>query len=190
MAETALLSSTALVAIAEIGDKTQLLSFVLAARFRRPCPIVAGILVATVANHALAASLASFVASLIAPGTLAFVVGVSFLLFGVWTLKPDSLALDEGKIGGSAFVATTIAFFLVEMGDKTQLATATLAARYPGSLMSVVAGTSVGMLLANVPAVVIGEALSDRLPLKWIRWAAAASFVVMGLATFAAAGLL
>jgi len=182
----ALLSSTTLVAVAEIGDKTQLLSFVLAARLRRPSPIIAGILVATLANHALAASVGVWLSTLFLPITLRFIVGTAFVIFGLWTLRPDSLDFDERRLRASAFVTTIIAFFFVEMGDKTQLATVALAARYPASLISVVVGTTLGMLAANVPAVVVGEALSERLTFRSARWVAAALFVLMGIATLVA----
>jgi Ca2+/H+ antiporter, TMEM165/GDT1 family len=182
---TALLSSTTLVAFAEIGDKTQLLSFLLAARLRRPWPIVAGILLATLANHALAASLGVWLAAMVQPSTMQIIVGAAFVIFGLWTLKPDSLDFDESRLRAGAFVATLVAFFFVEMGDKTQLATVALAARYPADLVSVVAGTTLGMLAANAPAVFVGEALSERLPFRYIRWFAAALFVAMGAATLA-----
>jgi putative Ca2+/H+ antiporter (TMEM165/GDT1 family) len=182
----AMLSSTTLVAVAEIGDKTQLLSFVLAARLKRPWPIIAGILVATLANHAFAASIGVWLASLVSSNTMAVIVGAAFVIFGLWTLRPDSLDFDEGHLRAGAFVATLVAFFFVEMGDKTQLATVALAARYPTALVSVVAGTTLGMLAANAPAVLLGEALSERLPFRYIRWVAAALFVAMGAATLVA----
>ena len=181
----ALLSSTTLVAVAEIGDKTQLLSFVLAARLQRPWSIIAGILVATLANHAIAASVGVWIASLVSPTTMQIIVGSAFVIFGVWTLSPDSLEFDESHLRAGAFVATLVAFFFVEMGDKTQLATVALAARYPANLVTVVAGTTLGMLAANAPAVVIGEALSERVPFRYVRWVAAALFIAMGAATFA-----
>ena len=179
----AFLSSTTLVAVAEVGDKTQLLSFVLAARLRRPASIIAGIVVATVANHAIAASLAAWITARLAPSTATWITGVAFLAFGLWALRPD--ALDEGPrlMPGGPFVGTLVAFFLLEMGDKTQLATAALAARYPGELVAVVAGTTLGMLVANVPAVLVGEALGERLPLRVLRVLAAALFIAMGLYT-------
>ena len=179
----AFLNSATLFAVAEIGDKTQLLSFVLSARIGRPWPIIAGILAATVANHALAGSVGVWLASLIAPATLGIIVGVAFVVFGLWTLRPDSLEFDESHLRAGAFVATLIAFFFVEMGDKTQLATIALAARYPDGLISVVAGTTLGMLIANAPAVVVGEVLSERLSFRYIRWMAATLFIAMGIAT-------
>lgn len=186
---TALLTSTALVALAEIGDKTQLLSFVLAARLRRPWPICLGILVATVANHALAAWAGSWVASLVAPDILRWVVGVAFLAFGLWTLKPDTLDDDQGVAltDHGVFWTTTVVFFMAEMGDKTQFATIALGARFD-SLTQVVIGTTLGMMLANVPAVWMGEKLAHRLPLDWIRRAAALLFALTGVATLIGLG--
>lgn len=181
----AFLTSTALVALAEIGDKTQLLSFVLAARLRKPWAIVAGILVATLLNHAMAASVGVWVADLIPAAWLPWIVGVVFIVFGIWTLKPDTLDDDEAPAEvhpAGAFVTTVIAFFIAEMGDKTQLATVALAARFD-SLVWVVTGTTVGMMLANVPAVLLGEGLARRLPLDRIRMIAAAVFVLTGIAT-------
>ena len=181
----AFLTSTALVALAEIGDKTQLLSFVLAARLRKPWPIIAGIFVATILNHALAGSVGVWVAQYIPTHWLPWIVGIVFVVFGLWTLKPDTLDDDEAPSEmhpAGAFVTTTIAFFIAEMGDKTQLATVALGARFD-ALVPVVMGTTVGMMAANVPAVLIGEALAHRLPLKAIRWVAAAVFVATGVAT-------
>lgn len=178
----ALWTSTLLVALAEIGDKTQLLSFVLAAKLRRPYAIMAGILVATLANHALAGSLGLWLASLVAPQTLNWIVGLSFVGFGLWTLKPDSLEGDPRMLGAGAFATTTIAFFLAEMGDKTQLATVALVARFH-DLVRVVLGTTLGMMAANVPAVIMGEKLAHRVPMKVVRWLAASLFIGLGLAT-------
>ena len=182
----AFLTSTALVALAEIGDKTQLLSFVLAARLRKPMPIVFGILIATLANHALAASVGVFVARLLPPGLLPWITGLLFVGFGLWTLHPDALDDDPKLHRAGAFVTALIAFFLAEMGDKTQLATVALAARF-GSLLFVVLGTTVGMMIANIPAVLVGEALAQRLPLKLIRWIAAGGFILTGAVTIAGA---
>lgn len=180
----AFLASTLLVALAEIGDKTQLLSFVLAARLRRPWAIVAGILVATLANHALAGWVGTWIGSFFSPEALRWVTGIVFIAFGLWTLKPDELDEDEAPKAShaGAFVTTTIAFFLAEMGDKTQFATIALAARFD-SLVWVVAGTTLGMMAANVPAVLIGEKLAKKLPLTQIRWAAAAVFAMTGVLT-------
>jgi putative Ca2+/H+ antiporter (TMEM165/GDT1 family) len=174
--------SAAVVALAEMGDKTQLLSFVLAARLKRPVPILLGILVATFANHLLAGAVGAFLASLVAPGTLRVLVAASFVGFGLWALKPDELEAQEAPRRGGVFVATLVAFFLVEMGDKTQLATVALAARYR-PLLAVVAGTTLGMLAANAPAVYIGEALARRVDMRYMRWAAAALFILLGVLT-------
>ncbi|MFN8093071.1 MAG: TMEM165/GDT1 family protein [Vicinamibacteria bacterium] len=178
-----LVVSTAIVAAAEMGDKTQLLSFVLAARLKRPLPIVLGILVATLANHFLAGWIGAWLATLVSPSTLRFTIAASFVVFGLWTLKPDELEADRKLPGSGVFLTTLFAFFVVEMGDKTQLATIALAARYR-ALALVVAGTTIGMMIANVPAVYLGEALAHRVNLKWMRWIAAALFVVLGILTF------
>lgn len=182
MSWDALITSTLLVSLAEIGDKTQLLSFVLAARLRKPLAIMAGILVATLANHALAAYLGSFVGGLLSPEVLRWSVGLLFIAFGLWTLIPDTLDETPELSGSSAFVTTTIAFFLAEMGDKTQFATIALGARFD-NLVMVVIGTTLGMMAANVPAVLIGEKLATRLPLKATRMTAAVLFVLTGLLT-------
>jgi putative Ca2+/H+ antiporter (TMEM165/GDT1 family) len=179
----ALLTSTVLVAVAEIGDKTQLLSFVLAARLRKPGAIIAGIFVATVLNHALAGSVGVWLAQMISPQWLPWITGMVFIAFGLWTLHPDSLDDDPKMHRAGAFVTTTIAFFIAEMGDKTQLATVALGAQFQGALVAVVMGTTVGMMLANVPAVLIGERLAQRLPLTTIRWVAAALFIATGALT-------
>ena len=178
----AFLTSTLLVALAEIGDKTQLLSFVLAARLRKPGAIVAGILVATVANHALAGSVGVWIAHWAPADWLRWITGLTFIAFGLWTLHPDSLDGDPRLHPAGAFVTTTIAFFIAEMGDKTQLATVALGARFD-ALVPVVMGTTLGMMAANVPAVLIGEALAHRLPMQAIRWVAAAVFIATGVAT-------
>jgi putative Ca2+/H+ antiporter (TMEM165/GDT1 family) len=178
----ALLTSTVLVALAEIGDKTQLLSFVLAARLRKPLPIILGILVATLANHALAGSVGVFAARMLPPGLLPWITGLLFIGFGLWALHPDALDDDPKLHRSGAFVTALIAFFIAEMGDKTQLATVTLAARFD-DLAWVVLGTTLGMMIANIPAVLIGEALAKKLPLKALRWTAAAVFIVTGAIT-------
>ena len=183
----AFLTSITLVAVAEIGDKTQLLSFVLAAKLRRPWAIMAGILVATLANHALAGSVGVWLASLVSPSTLDWIVGLAFIAFGLWTLRPDTLDGDPRLLRAGAFVTTTVAFFLAEMGDKTQLATVALGARYD-QLAWVVLGTTLGMMIANVPAVIVGEALAHRIPMRTVRWIAAALFVAAGLATLIGLG--
>jgi putative Ca2+/H+ antiporter (TMEM165/GDT1 family) len=179
-----LLVSTALVALAEVGDKTQLLSLVLAARFRRPRPIVAGILAATLANHALAGALGAWLTAQVGAQALRWGLGLSFLAMAAWTLRPDRLD-DDGSVRAAAtawgvFGATALAFFIAEMGDKTQLATVALAARYD-ALVAVVVGTTLGMLLANVPVVVAGERLVRRIPLAKVRVAAAALFALLGV---------
>ena len=176
----ALAVSTLTVALAEIGDKTQLLALLLAARYRRPWPIVGGILVATLLNHALAGGLGALAASWLTPGVLRWVVAASFIGIALWTLKPDKLDGDEALPARGAFVATTIAFFIAEMGDKTQVATVLLAANYT-PLWQVVAGTTVGMLLANVPVVLLGSRFARRLPLRAARVAAALVFLALGL---------
>ena len=181
----AFLVSMSIVALAEMGDKTQLLSFVLAAKLKRRVPIVLGILCATLANHALAGWIGAWLASLVAPRTLRWIMAASFVVFGLWALKPDRLDDDRTQAGGSVFLTTLVAFFLVEMGDKTQLATVALAARYH-SLASVVAGTTVGMLVANVPAVWMGEALTHRIDMRRMRWIAAALFVGLAVLTLLA----
>ena len=177
--------SMSIVALAEMGDKTQLLSFVLAAKLKRRVPIVLGILCATLANHALAGWIGAWLASLVAPRTLRWIMAASFVVFGLWALKPDRLDDDRTQAGGSVFLTTLVAFFLVEMGDKTQLATVALAARYH-SLASVVAGTTVGMLVANVPAVWMGEALTHRIDMRRMRWIAAALFLGLAVLTLLA----
>jgi putative Ca2+/H+ antiporter (TMEM165/GDT1 family) len=177
----ALLVSTGVVALAEIGDKTQLLALLLATRFRAPWTIVAGIFVATLANHALASAVGAWIVQLIGPDAMRWILGVSFLLMAAWTLIPDS-----APAGGVAtprygvFLATALAFFLVEMGDKTQIATVALAAQFH-SIVWVVIGTTLGMMLANVPVVFAGDALIQRVPLRTVRIIAAASFVALGL---------
>jgi putative Ca2+/H+ antiporter (TMEM165/GDT1 family) len=176
----ALLVSTGTVALAEIGDKTQLLALLLAARFRKPWPIIAGILVATLLNHALAAWVGQVAAGWLSPQALRWIVAASFIGIALWTLKPDTLDEDDALPARGAFIATTIAFFIAEIGDKTQVATVLLAAKYP-SLLQVVAGTTIGMLLANVPVVALGNRFAERLPLKAARIAAACVFLALGL---------
>ena len=176
----AFLISTGLVAIAEIGDKTNILAMILATRYRQPVPVILGILVATLANHALAASVGAAVAAWLGPQAMRWILAVLFLVMAVWCLIPDKEddgPKSVGKLG--AFLATAVAFFLVEMGDKTQLATIGLAARFH-SVVLVTAGTTAGMLLANVPAVLFGDVLSRTLSLKLMRAIAAASFAVLG----------
>lgn len=172
--------STAVVALAEMGDKTQLLSFVLAAKLKRRVSIILGILVATLANHFLAGYVGVWLASLVSPQALRWIVALSFFAFGAWALRPDRLEEGRNLVGAGVFLTTLVAFFLVEMGDKTQLATVALAARYD-SLVAVVLGTTLGMMVANVPAVWIGRALADRVNMQVMRWVAAALFVLLGM---------
>jgi putative Ca2+/H+ antiporter (TMEM165/GDT1 family) len=177
----ALTTSTAIVALAEIGDKTQLLAIVLATRFKRPLPIILGILVATLANHFLAALLGSTVASLLDGTWFRYAVATSFIAMGLWTLIPDKLDDDEAKPPRfGPFLTTLVAFFIVEMGDKTQIATIALGARFHDAL-AVTAGTTIGMMLANVPAVFLGQGLIKRVPLDVVRMIAAALFVAIGV---------
>ncbi len=177
----ALLTSTAVVALAEIGDKTQLLAIVLATRFRRPVPIIMGILVATLANHFLAALIGGQVASLLDGQWFRYVIAASFIAMAAWTLVPDKLDEAEQKPPRfGAFVSTTIAFFLVEMGDKTQVATIALGAQYQNAVL-VTLGTTLGMMIANVPAVLLGNQLIKRIPLATVRMIAALLFLVIGV---------
>lgn len=178
----AFITSTALVAIAEVGDKTQLLSFVLAARLRKPWPIIAGILAATLANHALAGWAGSLLTGLVPETPLIWMVGLSFIAFGLWALHPDALDGSPVVFKAGVFVTAFVAFFFAEMGDKTQLATVALAARFD-TLAQVIAGTTLGMMIANVPAVWIGDRLAQRIPMKAVRMLAAALFIVVGVFT-------
>lgn len=185
----ALLVSTGIVALAEIGDKTQLLAFILAARFRKPWPIILGIFVATVANHAGAGALGAWITSLFAPDTMRWILGVSFIAMAVWTLIPDKIDDEETttRTHYGVFGTTLVAFFLAEMGDKTQIATVALAAQYQ-AFASVVAGTTLGMMIANVPAVLLGDRIADRIPVRVVHGIAAAIFAVLGVATLLGAG--
>lgn len=184
----AFLVSTGLVALAEIGDKTQILSLMLAARFRRPVPIIFGILFATIANHAAAGLVGTLFGSLFAGPWMRWLLGLSFLGVAVWALFPDKYEESADPIGrSSAFVATLVAFFFAEIGDKTQIATIGLAARF-GAFLPVVLGTTCGMMLANIPAVIVGDRIAGRLPLKAIRIAAAIVFAVLGILTLLGAG--
>lgn len=179
----ALLVSTGLVAIAEIGDKTQLLAILLASRFRKPLPILLGILVATLANHGLAALVGHLAGDWLSGPWMRWILGLAFLAFAAWALIPDRLEDDEAPPAlkaHSVFLTTTVAFFLVEMGDKTQVATVALGARFD-NVPLVVAGTTLGMMLANAPAVLLGEVAARKLPLKLVRLAAAAAFAATGL---------
>ena len=180
----ALIVSAGVVALAEIGDKTQLLALVLAARFRRPVPIIAGILCATLFNHALAGALGAWITTVVSPTILRWGLGVSFIAMAAWTLIPDEIEEDEAQVAKrlGVFGATLIAFFLVEIGDKTQLATVALAAHY-GTPVPVVIGTTLGMLLADVPAVIVGDKLSARIPMRLVHSIAAVIFLTLGVAT-------
>ena len=178
-----LLVSTGVVALGEIGDKTQLLALLLAARYRRPLPIVLGILVATLANHALAGAIGAGIAAALGPTLLRWVIGVSFLAMAAWMLVPDRLDdADAGRQRYGVFGATLVAFFLAEMGDKTQIATVALAARY-AALVQVVAGTTLGMMIANVPAVLLGERVANRVSMRLVHGVAAAIFGLLGVLT-------
>ncbi|MEJ5999797.1 TMEM165/GDT1 family protein [Paucibacter soli] len=186
----ALLVSTGLVALAEIGDKTQLLAFLLAARFRKPLPICLGILIATLVNHAGAGALGAWITSLLSPGTLRWVLGLGFVAMAVWTLIPDQIddEVEGGKGMKLGVLGTTIvAFFLAEMGDKTQVATVALAARFD-ALTAVVAGTTLGMMIANVPAVLLGDRIAHKIPLRLVHGLAAMIFGTLGVATLLGAG--
>jgi len=184
----AFLVSTGIVALAEIGDKTQLLAFILAAKFRKPIPIVLGILVATLANHAVAGLLGSWITTLLGPETLRWVLGVSFIAMALWTLIPDRFDEKDARLARfGVFNTTLIAFFLAEMGDKTQVATVALAAQYQ-AVLPVVAGTTLGMMIANVPAVLLGDRIAERLPVRTVHFIAAALFAVLGVATLLGAG--
>ncbi|MDR1854442.1 MAG: TMEM165/GDT1 family protein [Azoarcus sp.] len=185
----ALLVPTGVVALAEIGDKTQLLAFVLAARFKKTWPIVLGILVATVVNHGLAGALGVLAAKFIGPEILRWVLGLSFIAMAAWVLVPDKIDADEAGAASNhgVFVATAVSFFLAEMGDKTQLATVAMAAHY-GAPLLVVIGTTLGMLIADVPAVFVGDKLGGKLPVRAIHVAAALVFAALGVATLIGVG--
>ncbi|HEX3915397.1 MAG TPA: TMEM165/GDT1 family protein [Steroidobacteraceae bacterium] len=177
----AFLVSITTVAVAEIGDRTQLLSLLLAARYRRPWPIIAGILCATLANHAAAGVVGVWFGSMLKPRTLGIVVGISMIAMAIWTLKPDKLDENTGTGGAmGAFLATLTSFIVAEIGDKTQIATLALAAAYP-NLSAVIAGTTAGMMIANIPVVFLGKAFASRLPLKAIHYGAAFLFMILGL---------
>ncbi|MDO8606275.1 MAG: TMEM165/GDT1 family protein [Phaeospirillum sp.] len=181
----ALLISLAVVAAAEIGDKTQLLALLLAAKFRKPVPVIAGIVVATLLNHGIAAGIGVAVAEWLGGEMLRWIIGVSFIGMAAWTLVPDKMD-EEPRMWERAgpFIATAVSFFLVEIGDKTQVATVALGARF-GDLVYVTAGTTLGMLIADVPAVFVGGAMAERLPLKLIRTIAAALFAILGVLALA-----
>ena len=179
--------STGIVALAEMGDKTQLLSLVLAARFRKPWPIVLGILVATLANHGLAGAVGSWVTTVMGPDVLRWVLGASFIAMAAWMLIPDKLDDEEGDSAPrtGVFLTTVVAFFLAEMGDKTQIATVMLAARYQ-AYFSVVAGTTLGMMLANAPVVWLGERMTRLVPMRVVHVVSALVFAALGVVALVA----
>ena len=186
----AFLVSTGLVALAEIGDKTQLLAFLLAARFRKPLPICLGILIATLINHAGAGALGAWITAQVSPTTMRWVLGIGFLAMAGWTLIPDKIDEETeggGKLKLGVLGTTIVAFFMAEMGDKTQIATIALAARF-NDLFAVVAGTTLGMMLANVPAVFIGDRLAGKIPVRLVHGIAAVIFAVIGVLTLVGVG--
>jgi putative Ca2+/H+ antiporter (TMEM165/GDT1 family) len=185
----ALLVSTGVVALAEIGDKTQLLAFILAVRFKKPIPIIFGILVATLINHGLAGALGVWITLNVSPDVLRWVLGGSFIGMAIWTLIPDKIEEEQTFAAQrfGIFGSTFITFFLAEMGDKTQIATIAMAAHYAAPLM-VVIGTTLGMLIADVPAVLAGEKLANRIPIRLVHSIAAAIFAALGIATLLGAG--
>ncbi len=176
--------STGVVALAEMGDKTQLLAFILAARFKKPVPIILGILAATLVNHGLAGALGAWITSVVDATTMRWVLGLSFIGMAVWTLIPDKIEEEETQVAQKlgVFGATLVTFFLAEMGDKTQIATVALAAHFAAPLM-VVIGTTLGMLIADVPAVFVGNKFAAKIPMKLVHTIAAAIFAVMGVLT-------
>ena len=180
----ALLVSTGVIALAEIGDKTQLLAFILAARFKKPLPIIAGILAATLLNHGLAGLLGAWITTVVSPDVMRWVLGGSFLGMAIWTLIPDKINEEETQIANrlGVFGATFVTFFLAEMGDKTQIATVAMAAHYAAPLW-VILGTTLGMLIADVPAVFVGNKFAAKIPMKLVHAIAAAIFAVLGLMT-------
>ncbi|WP_297834674.1 TMEM165/GDT1 family protein [Thermomonas sp.] len=182
--------STGVVALAEIGDKTQLLAFILAARFKKPLPIVLGILAATLVNHGLAGALGAWITASVSPGVLRWVLGLSFLGMAVWTLVPDKIEDEEMRVARhfGVFGTTLVTFFLAEMGDKTQIATVALAAHY-GAPLQVVIGTTLGMLIADVPAVFVGGKFAEKIPMKLVHAVASAIFALLGAATLSGIGL-
>lgn len=184
----AFLVSTGIVALAEIGDKTQLLSFILAAKFRKPIPIILGIFVATLLNHGFAGAIGAWLTTLLGPEALRWILGISFIAMAGWTLIPDKFDDQDAKFAKlGVFGTTLVAFFLAEMGDKTQVATVALAAQYK-SLVAVVAGTTLGMMIANVPAVILGDRIAHKIPTKTVHAVAATIFAILGIATLCGAG--
>jgi putative Ca2+/H+ antiporter (TMEM165/GDT1 family) len=185
----ALFVSIGVVALAEIGDKTQLLAFILAARFKRPVPIILGILGATIVNHGLAGALGAWITAHVTPEIMRWVLGASFIGMAIWTLIPDKIEEEETHVAQrfGVFGATLVTFFLAEMGDKTQIATVALAAHYSNPVL-VVVGTTLGMLIADVPAVFIGDKLANKIPMKLVHTIAAGIFAALGVATLLGAG--
>ena len=181
---SALFVSTGVIALAEIGDKTQLLAFLLASRFKKPIPIIIGITLATLINHGLAGAVGGWITANLDQSILRWVLGVSFIAMAVWTLIPDKIEAEEAQLATKlgVFGATFITFFLAEMGDKTQIATVAMSAHYADVLM-VVAGTTLGMLIADVPAVFAGDKLATKIPMKLVHRIAAAMFAALGIAT-------
>ena len=186
---SALLVSTGVIALAEIGDKTQLLAFLLATRFKKPVPIIIGITLATLINHGLAGVVGSWITANVDQSVLRWVLGASFIAMAVWTLIPDKIEDEETQLATKlgVFGATFITFFLAEMGDKTQIATVAMSAHYNDVLM-VVAGTTLGMLIADVPAVFAGDKLAEKIPMKLVHRIAAAMFAALGVATLLGIG--
>jgi Ca2+/H+ antiporter, TMEM165/GDT1 family len=185
----ALFISTGVVALAEIGDKTQLLAFILAARFKKPLPIIAGIFCATVVNHGLAGALGVWITSALGGDALRWALGLSFIGMAIWTLIPDKIEEEETRVAGrlGVFGATLVTFFLAEMGDKTQIATVAMAAKFSSPVL-VVMGTTLGMLIADVPAVFVGDKFAAKIPMKLVHSIAAGIFALLGVATLAGAG--
>ncbi len=176
--------STGVVALAEMGDKTQLLAFLLAARFKKPVPIILGIFAATIVNHGFAGALGAWITTVLSKTTLSWILGISFIAMAIWTLIPDEIEDEESSIASryGVFGATAITFFLAEMGDKTQIATVALAAHY-SSVLLVVMGTTLGMLIADVPAVFIGNKFAEKVSMKLVHGIAAAVFAILGILT-------
>lgn len=184
----AFLVSTGVVALAEIGDKTQLLAFILAAKFRKPLPIIAGVLVSTIINHGFAGALGAWITALLSPEILRWVLGLSFIGMAIWTMIPDKFDESDAKLARfGVFGTTVIAFFLAEMGDKTQFATIALAAQYH-AVLPVVAGTTLGIMIANVPAVLLGDRIAHRMPVRVVHAIAALIFALLGVAALCGAG--
>jgi putative Ca2+/H+ antiporter (TMEM165/GDT1 family) len=186
---SALFVSTGVIALAEIGDKTQLLAFLLATRFKKPIPIIMGITLATLINHGLAGVAGGWITAHVSQSTLRWVLGAAFIAMAVWTLIPDTIEQKETHLATKlgVFGTTFVTFFLAEMGDKTQIATVAMAAHYAEVLM-VVAGTTLGMLIADVPAVFAGDKLATKIPMKWVHRIAATLFALMGVATLLGVG--